>query len=63
MQVKVRLHDLIDAAPSKGNGRAYALACMVFFAVAREGLGVFPAGGVPAAGKGHGCAAGALGCR
>lgn len=36
--IKAHLHDSIDAALNKGNGQAYALVGMVFFAVAREGL-------------------------
>ncbi|WP_283149569.1 iron uptake transporter permease EfeU [Silvimonas soli] len=36
--IKAHLHDSIDAALNKGNGQAWALIGMVFFAVAREGL-------------------------
>ncbi len=36
--IKTELHDAIDSALNNGNGQAWALVGMVFFAVAREGL-------------------------
>lgn len=63
VQVKAHRHDLIDAAPSKSNSRAYVLAGTVLFAIVTKGFDVLPDDGVPAAGNRHGYAAGALGCR
>ncbi len=57
--VKVQLEQAVDNALQKGNHHGWALIMMVFFAVAREGLGVrvLPARGF-SAGRGHLAAAG-----